>query len=177
MSENAAILKKRPAPALAGIASFKLGKGVFFLLVATGVYSLSDDNLPEMFRSLLMTLHLDPGRNLFDAAFKWLGSITESNMLWVAVGTFAYADLALLEGIGLFLRYYWAANLAIAESAVFIPLEVAKLIRGFTWGMFGLLVLNIFILFYLWNNRHRLFRHTFYYQRRHPQASPETPKL
>lgn len=159
MSEPPQTTPSKRTTTLFGIAAFKLGKGLFFFLVAFSIYCLSDDNLPDAFRSLLTTLRVDPGHKIFDRAFRWLGSITESNMLWVAGGTTAYAILALVEGIGLFMRYYWAAYLAIAESAVFIPLEVAELVHRFTWSMVCLLVLNIFILVYLWRNRHRLFRH------------------
>ncbi|MEI7729965.1 MAG: DUF2127 domain-containing protein [Verrucomicrobiota bacterium] len=151
--------------ALSGIASFKLGKGLFFFLVAWAVYCLSDDDLHEAFSIVLLTFHQDPKLHAFDGTFKWLSTITESNMLWVAGGILSYALLAMVEGVGLFLRYYWAAYLAIAESAIFIPMEIVKLMNHFTWLMLGLLLLNIFILIYLWINRHRLFRHTHYHDR------------
>jgi uncharacterized membrane protein (DUF2068 family) len=150
---------KKKAAGLYSIAVFKLGKGIVFLLVTWGIYALSDENLPQMLRDMLTAIRLNPEHQFFQGAFQKLAKITESNMLWVAGGTLAYACLAMVEGIGLFLRYFWAAYLAIAESAIFIPVEIYELSKTFTYGMLFLLGLNIFILVYLWRNRHRLFRH------------------
>lgn len=162
---------KKGAAGLVSIASFKLGKGIFFLLVAWGVYALSDDNLPQVLRDLLHDLRLNPEHEAFKSAYKWLGSITENNLLWVAGGTLAYASLALTEGIGLFLRHYWAAYLTIAEAAVFIPLEVVDLSHRFRWGVAALFAFNIFILVYLWRNRQRLFHHIREHRRAEQAAS------
>jgi len=144
---------------LFGIATFKLVKGLFFIAVALGIYTLSNNNLPAEFRELVRWFHLDPETKFFTAIFKKLDAITEANMLVVAGGTFAYATLALVEAVGLFLRYSWAAYLTIAESAIFIPIEVYELTRKITVGMSALLALNILIVIYLWRNRRRLFRH------------------
>jgi len=82
----------------------------------------------------------------------------------------AYALLAVVEGIGLLLRYTWAANLAIAESAVFVPIEVYELSRSFSYSMLCLLCLNVLIVIYLIQNRERLFRHTHWRQKQLEKA-------
>ncbi|EEF57094.1 DUF2127 domain-containing protein [Pedosphaera parvula] len=153
-------IKKR-APVLYFIIGFKLLKGLLLLLVALGVYSLSDNNLPEEFRSLLQFLHLDPEKQFFSTLANKLSDITPTNLLWVARGTFIYSLFSLVEGIGLVFRASWAGWLAIGESAFFIPIEVRELMHQlhFSWIIFSILILNIFIVWYLWANRHRLYRH------------------
>jgi uncharacterized membrane protein (DUF2068 family) len=151
--------KPRRAPTLYGITAFKLGKGIFFLLLGLGIYTLSDNNLPEEFRNLVRWFKLDPGHVFFEHILTRLSRITEKNMLWAASGTVAYASLALIEGVGLLLRFSWAAYLAIAEGAFFIPIEINELLHEVTPGMFSILVINIVIVIYLWMNRERLFRH------------------
>lgn len=147
------------APTLYTIAAFKLGKGVLFTLLAIAVYTLSDNNLPDQFRSLLGWLHLDPERTFFVRLTKLLAGITESNMVRVALGTFLYSLLAWVEGVGLLLRLTWAGWLAIAEGAFFIPIEMYELSRVFRTGLAVIMLLNIGIVWYLYRNRHRLFRH------------------
>jgi uncharacterized membrane protein (DUF2068 family) len=79
--------------------------------------------------------------------------------VWVAVGTLFYSMFSLVEGIGLMFRVGWAGWLAIGESAFFIPIEIHELTRRFSWPVFVILALNIFIVWYLFQNRERLFRH------------------
>ncbi len=149
------------APALVGIALFKLGKGLVFLLLALGVYSLSDNDLPAEFKSLVAWFKLDPERRFFVSVVKALEQVTQSNMLMVAGGGLLYSLLAIVEGVGLMMHLSWACWLAIAESAIFIPLEVTEYAHTLSNGVLALLVLNVFIFLYLVVNRKRLFRHHF----------------
>lgn len=85
-------------------------------------------------------------------------------MVWLAGGTFIYSLFSLVEGTGLMFRISWAGWLAIGESAFFVPIEFYELVRhpvsekGF-YAILLVLGLNIFIVWYLFQNRHRLFRH------------------
>lgn len=171
-TEDTQLIKRRPAPTLIGIATFKLGKGLMFLALAVFIYALSDNDLQREFLRILGKLHLNPETQLAAAILRKLRHVTEANMLVVAGSTLAYALLALVEGVGLWLRYTWAANLVIAESAVFVPLEVYEVIHSFSYSMLGLLGLNILIIIYLVRNRHRLFRHTHWRHKPHPAAGP-----
>jgi len=81
--------------------------------------------------------------------------------LWAAAGTLFYSLFSLVEGVGLMFRISWAGWLAIGESAFFIPIEVYELSRRskFSWWLVAVLVINVFIVWYLFKNRHRLFVH------------------
>jgi uncharacterized membrane protein (DUF2068 family) len=153
-----AAVKKR-APTLYAIAAIKLIKGVLFLLLALGVYSLSDNNLPEEFRNVVKFLHLDPEGKFFSDLAIRIGKITPANIYWVAAGTAFYSLFSLVEGLGLTFRVSWAGWMAIGESAFFIPIEVYDLMREVSLAVFVILVINIVIVWYLLQNRHRLFRH------------------
>jgi uncharacterized membrane protein (DUF2068 family) len=150
---------KRRAPTLYAIIALKLGKGLLLLLLALGVYSLSDENLPLEFRQLLRLLHVDPEKKFFADLAARLGHVTPTNILWVAGGTVCYSLFSLVEGVGLMFRVRWAGWLAIGESAFFVPIEVYELIHRFSFTVLAILILNIGILWYLLANRHRLFRH------------------
>ena len=158
MGNDTTFVKKR-APTLYAIIGIKLLKGLSFLALAIAAYSLSDNDLPKAFQDLLEFLHLNPERKFWvDAAVK-IGKLTEVKVLWAAAGTFIYSLFSLVEGVGLIFRVGWAGWLEIGESEFFIPIEIHELIKKFSGALFIILALNIFIVWYLFQNRERLFRH------------------
>lgn len=152
------VVKKR-APTLYAIIAIKLSKGILLLLLGLGVYTLSDENLPQQFRQLLQFFHLDPEKKFFTALALKLSHITSANVLWFARGTVLYSLFSLVEGTGLIFRISWAGWLAIGESVFFIPIEVYELLHRFSISVLIILGLNVMIVWYLFQNRHRLFRH------------------
>jgi uncharacterized membrane protein (DUF2068 family) len=167
--DNGQDFSKR-APTLYGIIIFKLVKGALFLALAIVLWCLSDNNLPEEWSRFLgqdsvqETLHLlkvHPANKFFTHVAEWIAQLTEANMLVAAAGTLFYSLFSLVEGIGLMFRVPWAGWMAIGESGFFIPIEVYELTRPgkASWFLFAVLVTNIFIVWYLVQNRHRLFRH------------------
>jgi uncharacterized membrane protein (DUF2068 family) len=157
-------VKGKRAPTLYFIIGFKLLKGMLLLLLALGAYSLSDNNLPEEFRHLLEFLHLDPEKKFFTDLADRIANVTPTNVIWLARGTVLYSLFSLVEGVGLIFRISWAGWLAIGESAFFIPIEVFELVhrpmsnRSFL-GVFIVLAVNVVIVWYLFQNRERLFHH------------------
>ena len=144
--------------------AIKLIKGTLLLLVALGIFTLSDNNLPEEFRHVLRALHLDPEKKFFAQLAVKIAMLTEKRMVWLASGTFLYSLFSLVEGAGLTFRVGWAGWLAIGESAFFIPIELLELLRRFSWQVFVIFGLNVLIVWYLFQNRHRLFRHHHHHQ-------------
>ena len=176
MTENAKVpeVKKR-APTLYFIVAVKLIKGVLLLLGAVSVYLLAHKDLPDLFDQFLRWMHLDPEGRFFNAIGDRLDTVTPKNMHVVASWMFLYSLFLLVGGTGLAFRAKWAIWLAIGESAFFIPFEIFELIRRHhhelinnappEWfhhpkiGIFIVLALNILIVWYLLQNRKRLFRH------------------
>jgi uncharacterized membrane protein (DUF2068 family) len=85
--------------------------------------------------------------------------LTQARIVHFAVATLIYSMFAMVEGVGLIFRLSWAGWLSIGESAFFIPIEVYELGRKFTWFVFVILILNTFMVTYLYYYRDRLFRH------------------
>jgi uncharacterized membrane protein (DUF2068 family) len=159
-------IKKR-APTLYVIIAIKLLKGLTFVLLAIVAYTLSDNDLPAELKNLLQHLRLNPERRFWVDLARQIGQLTEAKVLWAAAGTLVYSMFSLVEAVGLMFRVSWAGWLAIGESAFFIPIEIYELVpRGSESVVtarpllvFIVLALNIFIVWYLFQNRHRLFRH------------------
>jgi uncharacterized membrane protein (DUF2068 family) len=166
---------KKRAPMLYFIVAIKLIKGGLLVLVALSVLSLANKDLPDLFNQFLRWVHLDPERSFFQGIGDWLDTITPANMRELASGTFLCGIYLIILGMGLAFRAKWAIWLAIGESAFFIPVEIFQLVRHrppgvmdhprpelFSHpklGMFLVLALNVIIVWYLYKNRQRLFRH------------------
>jgi uncharacterized membrane protein (DUF2068 family) len=155
----AGVPRKQRAPTLYVIIGIKLLKGLLLLLLGLGVYSLSDNNLPGEFKHLLGVFNLDPEKHFFSELARKLSEITPANVLVVAGGTVFYSLFSLVEGVGLVFRVSWAGWLAIGESVFFIPIEVYELMRHFSIGVTVILGINVVVVWYLYQNRERLFRH------------------
>jgi len=158
MPDAAPTIKKR-APTLYAIIVIKLVKGLLFVSLALAAYKLADNDLPAEFRHLLHWMRVNPERKFFADLAVQIGNITEANVLWVAAGTLVYSLFSLVEGVGLIFRASWAGWLAIGESAFFIPIEVYELVKKPSLPVTVILAINIFIVWYLLQNRRRLFRH------------------
>ena len=165
---------KKRAPMLYAIVAFKLIKGTALVLIAVGVFSLANKDLSDVFDQFLRWVHLDPERSFFQGIGDWLDTIQPASMKKVALGTFLCGLFLIMLGLGLAFRAKWAIWLAIGESAFFIPIEVFELVRrrppGATErpyheffnpqaGLFLVLAVNVLIVWYLYKNRERLFRH------------------
>lgn len=159
---------KKRAPTLYAIIAIKLLKGALFVTLAIVMYTLSDNDLPAAYHQLLQDLRLNPERKFWSDLAVKIGTLNEPRVLWAAAGTFLYSLFSLVEGIGLMFRVSWAGWLAIGESAFFIPIEIYELTRrvpperahtGHPVALLVILGLNILIVWYLFQNRHRLFRH------------------
>ncbi len=150
---------KKRAPGLYIIGVGKLLKGLILLLVALSVFSLSDKNLPDEFHRLLLWLHEDPEKLFFTDLADKIRAITPAGMRQVAWGSLLYSSLVSLEGLGLLFRQSWAGWLSIGESAFFIPIEVRHMVHRFSYTVVVVLVINIVIVWYLYLNRERLFKH------------------
>jgi len=161
--------QSKRAPTLYAIIAIKFLKGVSLLLLAFGVYRLAGHDLLKDFHALLDLANLDPERQFFIDLAARINEITPANIYWVAAGTAFYSLFSLVEATGLWLRISWVGWMTIGESIFFIPIEVYELIRQFSFGIAGILALNILIVWYLLQIRKRLFKHHHW---PHPPAPP-----
>ena len=162
------------APTLYLIVVGKLVEGGLMLLAAISIYLLAEKNLPDLFDQFIRWIHLDPEGRFFNAISDQLDTVTPRNVHIVASWLFLYGLFKTVGGIGLAFRVPWAVWLAIGESAFFIPIEIFELIRRHSpvsemqlhpmfhhpkAGIAIVLALNVLIVWYLFQNRERLFRH------------------
>lgn len=136
------------------IVLFKGLLGVLYVGLAIGVFSFMNQDLGELAYRLVDTFNLDPDNRFIDAALTLIPSITPQLLKQIAIGTFLYGSLELVQAIGLWYRQIWAEWLVIGATILLIPFEVHEIVRHATPIKFGVLVLNVVIVFYLYL-RHR----------------------
>ncbi len=150
---------RKRAPGLYTIIALKLGKSLLLFGITLGIYSLMGDDLQMEMERFVRWLRLDPEHQFFADLGARLQVLTPASIAWIASGTLLYGVLLLVESIGLMFRFFWAAWLAIGETAFFIPIEIYHLIRDFSPAVFVILGVNVAIVWYLVKNRARLFHH------------------
>ena len=155
------------APTLYGIILIKIVKGVVFLMLALGVFAMVGQHLGDELDHFLRWVHLDPEMRFFSNLGDRLDRITPDNVRWVASGSLLYGLLSLAEGVGLIFRLKWVGMVVVFESALLIPFELYKLRHGFSAILLLVLAVNVAIVWYLFQNRDRLFRH-----HEHPVSPP-----
>jgi len=148
-----------PAPTLYAIIAMKLFKGLFFAILALIIYNHSDRDVAHEFSNLLEWMKLNPEGKFWANLIAQMDGLTQARIVHFAIATLIYSMFAVVEGVGLMGRSPWAGWLSIGESAFFIPIEVYELGRRFTWFVFVILILNTFMVTYLYYYRDRLFRH------------------
>ena len=161
MAVESPIIEPRPrrAPTLYVIIAGKLIKGMLALALALFIFKLAGQDLSDAFDRLVEWFHLDPESRFFSEVGNKLDTVTPANVRWVGVVTALYSLISLVESAGLIFRFSWAGWLAIGESAFFIPIEVRELVVRPHGFVLGVLAFNVLIVWYLYSNRNRLFRH------------------
>jgi uncharacterized membrane protein (DUF2068 family) len=177
--------RPKRAPTLYFIVGFKLLKGIGALLLALGVYSLRDNNLPDEFDRLVEFLHVDPDNKFVLELADRVAQITPTNMNWVVILSVLYSLFVVLQAFGLMFRVTWIVWLVIGESAFFLPIEFLELLHKPSWVKLAIIALNVLIVWYLFSNRERLMKHHHHHYvvppmppatPAAPSASPAQPK-
>ena len=117
------------------------------------------EHLGDELDRFLRWIHLDPETRFFSKLGDRLDQVTPENMRWIGSGFLLYGLLSLAEGVGLMMRLKWVGMVVVCESALLIPYEFYKLCQSFSVVVLLVLAVNVAIVWYLFQNRNRLFRH------------------
>lgn len=117
------------ARALRGAAVFEATKGVLVLLAATGALALVHADLHAWVQALVERTHLNPAAEIPRLLLKTADAMTPTRLVWLAVGGVAYALLRFVEAHGLYRQRAWGEWLAAVSGGVYLPFEVAALLR------------------------------------------------
>ncbi len=131
------------------IAAFKLVKAT--LLVAAGVAALGLLNPAHVHALTRWATELAADRHyhVLDMLVTRLLDVDEKTLRMVSAGSFLYAALFYVEGVGLFYDKRWAEYLTIVTTGGLIPFELFELSIHVTALKLEVLVANVAIVLYL----------------------------
>jgi uncharacterized membrane protein (DUF2068 family) len=134
---------------LIGIVWFDVLRAAALFLLGADIFHHLNDDLREIVEHWIETFRLDPHNRRFNWLMAALSGWDRRRLEEVGIGTFFYAILLLLEGVGLWFGRRWAAYLSVVVVAVFIPLEIFELAKEVTGIRLTVLAVNALIVWYL----------------------------
>lgn len=145
------------------IGIFKIAKAIFFVGLGFGAlhfikHDLTDaleqwidhhQALIDSFERIIQSRGFDSENHFVSLVLEKAELITHHRLRQVALGTFAYAALATVEGIGLMRRKVWAEYLTLWLSISFLPWELYEIVAHPNWWRVAVLATNLLIVAYL----------------------------
>lgn len=138
-------------------------RALVILLVAAGVFTLrsAHTELQQKFEAelpLIRPLSDQIGWNLDDSKIvRHIGeafTLSETTLLWIAIGLIAYALIELIEAVGLWSMKRWGEYFAVVATSAFLPLEIYELTEKVTTLRLLAVLINIVaVVWLLWSKR------------------------
>ena len=141
--------------ALVLIGAWKLVEALALFSIGVGLHHYLNRDLSGPFLHWVHVLRMDPDNKYIHKFLTRVLAVSPKQIREFSLGSFIYAGLRLIEGVGLVLRKRWAEYLVVIITAIFIPLELYELIHRFTPIRLGVLLLNIVVVLYLARNLRR----------------------
>jgi len=132
--------------AITAVAFFEAFKGALVLVVASGLTLLMRHDIHAMAVHLVAHTHLNPASRYPHIFLDAIDHLQNMRLSMLALGAAAYSTLRFVEAYGLFRRAAWAEMLAALSGAIYVPFEIANLLRHFTWLSLGALLLNVLVV-------------------------------
>jgi uncharacterized membrane protein (DUF2068 family) len=131
------------------IGAFKLAKALLLVLVGIGAHHLLHRDIAASVNHWVQVLRVDPENFYIHRLLTHVFAVTPKQLKELSAGTFIYAALLSVEGVGLLMRRHWAEYFTVISTALLIPLEIYELAKHFTPVKVGVLAINVAIVWYL----------------------------
>ena len=131
------------------IGIYKICKGLLFIALAAGLFSISKVDPDDLEDILTGYLHIDTENRLWIYLSNLLGALTDTKVKLFGFGFVLLSILNFAQAVGLILQQKWAAVLVVLEDLIFIPFEIYQLWKKVTLKICIVLAVNVVIAVYL----------------------------
>ncbi len=131
------------------IGGFKLVSAILLVGAGIGVFHSIGGDLGDQAERFITKLKLDPHNEYIHSAVAFISGVKPGQLYAIAFGTFAYAALYAVEGVGLLLRKHWAEYFTVIATGSLIPVEIYEVCKKLTPIRAGVLFINLAIVAYL----------------------------
>ncbi|GAC1464291.1 MAG: hypothetical protein NVSMB9_02780 [Isosphaeraceae bacterium] len=127
----------------------KLATALLLAAAGFGIFRLLNKDLGMALEHLVSRFHLDPENQVVQTAVTRVAGVDRSHLKAIGAGTFFYAVLELVEGVGLLLKRRWASYLTIVATGLLLVPEIYEIAHKLNLIRVSVLLLNLAILAYL----------------------------
>ena len=142
------------------IAAFKLLKACSLIGLGVGALKLLHKDVAAIVEHWINVFQVDPHNHFIDLLLTKLSNLDDRRLKELSAGTFVYAAIFLVEGVGLALQRRWAEYLTIISSSSLWPIEIYELARRVSIGKSVALMINLAVVGYLIFELKRFPKHT-----------------
>lgn len=131
------------------IAAFKLFKAFALIAVGVGALKLLHKDVAGVVEHWVNMFRVDPRNHFIDLLLAKLAILDDRRLKELSVGTFVYAAIFFVEGVGLALQKRWAEYFTIITTSSLLPIEIYELARRVNVGRGLALIINLAVVAYL----------------------------
>lgn len=132
------------------VATVELVKGLIVVAAGLGVFSMRHHkDIWGVAESFLEFFHVNPYHHYVGVFINLVSRFSDVRLWKIAVVASVYAVLRFVEAYGLWYALPWAEWMAFFSGAIYIPFEVADLVRKATVFRAGILVVNALVVLYM----------------------------
>jgi len=131
------------------VATVEFTKGVVVVLAGLGVFSMRHKDIWGVAESLLEFFHVNPHHHYVGIFIDLVSKVSDVRLWKIAVVASVYTILRFVEAYGLWYVRSWAEWMAIISGSIYIPFEIADLVRRPDWLRSLIIVVNVGIVLYM----------------------------
>ena len=131
------------------IATFKLLKACALVALGVGALKLLHKDLGSLVEHWINVFQVDPRNHFINLLLTKLSNWDDRRLKELSLGTFIYAGVFLVEGLGLALQKRWAEYFTIITTSSLLPIEIYELARRVSIGRALALAINVAVVAYL----------------------------
>ena len=131
------------------VATVEFAKGFVVLLAGLGVFSMRHKDIWGVAESFLEFVHANPHHHFAGIFIDLVYRISDVRLWKIVVVAVVYVILRFVEAYGLWYIRPWAEWMTIASGSIYIPFEVADLLRRPDWIRFLIIAINVGIVLYM----------------------------
>ncbi|MGA2978586.1 MAG: DUF2127 domain-containing protein [Terriglobales bacterium] len=131
------------------VATFEFAKGIVVVLAGLGIFRMRHKDIWGVAESFLEFIHANPHHHFVGVFIDLVYRVSDVRLWKIAVVATIYVILRFVEAYGLWYVRSWAEWMAIASGSIYIPFEVADVLRRPDWIRLLILAINVAIVLYM----------------------------
>jgi uncharacterized membrane protein (DUF2068 family) len=131
------------------VATVEFAKGFVVVLAGLGIFSMRHKDIWGVAESFLEFVHANPHHHFAGVFIDLVYRISDVRLWKIVVVAVVYAILRFVEAYGLWYIRAWAEWMTILSGSIYIPFEVADLLRRPDWIRLLIIAINVGIVLYI----------------------------